>query len=370
MQKSESEFRLEKPEVSVIFAAYRNAGHIEDNYLRLKRSRVKCEFIVAADEPDPTLEFLLRKYSFRVSLSYRRRGKWRALNDAASIAEGRYLLFIDSDTKLLSKIEDIVRALESYDAVEIRKEIDGKNVLEKLVNIDYLNMFAVAKLSEKLKSCLGINGAAFAIRKDVFFSLNGFRNVVNEDTDLGLRLGLSGFSFGTAGRAETKSPGTFREWIIQRERWATGGAQALLNCLPELIKKPVLWIPALYLIFPAIVAFTLNDLMSGSILTKIIYFILPLILALPPKILFFVLFLLFQERMLKNAIVGIVTFIVWVAVEVFTARKLKWSINYALLPVFYFFYSPAWLIISFVALIRVSILKIARKSVKVSNWNP
>jgi cellulose synthase/poly-beta-1,6-N-acetylglucosamine synthase-like glycosyltransferase len=373
VQKSSNasnEKNMNKPLISVIFATYKDAGFIEENYLKLSRSKVKSEFIVAADEPKPHLEFLLKKYSFKVCLSWKRRGKWRALNEATRVAEGKYLLFIDADTKLISSLDDIVKALEDYDAIEIRKEISGNSILEKLVNIDYLNMFAVAKISEKLNSCLGLNGAAFAIKKEVFYALDGFRNVINEDTDLGIRLGLKGYRFGTAGKAETTCPKTIREWILQRERWATGGAQAILNSLTDLAKKPVLWMPALYLIFPAVVAFILNNIVTGDVLTKIVYLILPLVLCLPQKVLFLVLFLLFQERMIKNAIVGIVTFTVWAIVEVFAAKKLEWKISYLLLPAFYFVYSPAWLVLSFVALLRVSMLKLAGKSIKIKNWNP
>jgi len=355
--------------VTVIFAAYRSPGLIEENYLKLKKMGAE-EFIIAADCPDARLRFLMRKYSFKLSVSESRRGKWRALNEASRLAEGDFLLFIDSDTLIECELKEIIRALERYDAVEIRKEIRGKNLMEKLVNIDYLNMFAVAKLSERLNSCLGLNGAAFAIRKDVFFALGGFRNVVNEDTDLGVRLGLRGYRFGTAGKASTAAPKTFREWSTQRERWATGGAQIVLEFLPDLLKKPQLWIPALYLVFPAIVAFALNDLIKGDILTKIVYFILPAVLVLPQKLLFFVLFLLFQERMLKNAIIGLVTFAVWLVCEVAVSIKLRWKISYYLLPAFYFVYSPAWMLISLVSLLRVAAMKVSGRRVKVKNWNP
>ncbi len=355
--------------ITVVFAAYRTPGMIEKNYLMLKKMGVR-EFVLAADCPNARLRYLIRKYSFKLSVSEKRRGKWRALNEASRLAEGEYLLFIDSDTVLECEVGEIVRALKKYDAVEIRKEIIGSSVMEKLVNIDYLNMFAVAKLSERLNSCLGLNGAAFAIRKDVFFSLGGFRNVVNEDTDLGVRLGLKGYSFGTAGRAFTAAPRGFREWTTQRERWATGGAQIVLEFFPELLKKPVLWVPAIYLVFPAIVAFALNDLIKGDILTKIVYFILPAILVLPQKILFLVLFLLFQERMLKNAVVGIVTFAVWLVCEIAVSLKLNWKISYLLLPAFYFLYSPAWLLISLVALLRVAVMKASGKKVRVRDWNP
>jgi len=356
--------------VSVIFAVYKSPGYVEKNYLRLKKSNVECEFILAADEPDSKTLFIARKYSFLRCFSSSRRGKWRALNEAAKLAKGKYLLFIDSDTILECSLEDIIKALQKYDVVEIRKEIMGKKIIEKLVNIDYLNMFTVAKLCEKFNSCLGVNGAAFAIKRDVFFSLNGFRNVVNEDTDLGLRISLKGYSFGTVGKAKTESPKSFKDWLVQRERWATGGAEAILDAFPELIKKPLLWIPAIYLVFPAIVLFILNNLITGNILVKIIYLLLPIIIILPQKLLLIILFILFQERLLKNIVVGITTFIVWMLIEIFVSVKLKWKISYLLLPIFYFFYSPIWMLISFVALLRVLVLKLSGKKVKVKNWNP
>ncbi len=356
--------------VSIIFAVYRHPGKVEENCEKIMKSGLNYELILAADLPDHRTLYLSKKYGMRKCFSEKRRGKWRALNDAAKIAKGEYLIFIDSDTVIESDLSEIINALQKYDAVEIRKEISGNSVMEKLVNIDYLNMFTIAKLCEKMNSCLGFNGAAFAIKKDVFFSLNGFRNVVNEDTDLGLRLGLRGYSFGTAGKAKTSAPKSFREWAVQRERWAIGGAEAVINAFPELVKKPLLWIPAIYLLFPAIILFFFNEVISGNLLTKIVYFLLPLIVVFPQKVLLLILFILFQERLLKNLVVSFLAFLAWLVVEIAVSLKLRWKISYSLLPAFYFFYSPIWMFISFVALIRVLTFKLMGKKVRVRNWNP
>jgi len=351
--------------ISVIIAAYKRAGYIEYN---VKRLRGNYEVIVAADEPERKLLEVIEKYGLKASISEKRRGKWRALNDAAKLATGDVLLFLDSDTRLECDIESISDMLRRYDAVEIRKEINASTTIQKLANVDYLNMCTVATLASKLKASLGLNGAAFGIRKDVFFKLGGFRSKINEDTDLGIRLGLHGFRVGVGGKVVTKAPSTLKEWLAQRERWAIGGAEVFIENFWHIIRKPALWLPAVFLLFPAIAGFAINILISDDALTKLLYLILPAMLFLPPKILALLMFILYQEHLLQNMLAALTAFLVWVIVEVILALKMNWKIDLKLLPVFYFFYSPLWMMLCLTAFFRVSIAKLRKRGVEVKDW--
>lgn len=187
--------------LSVIMTAYRTKGLIQENLERL-RGFGDLEIIIAADEPDEELLNLIREKGLKASISSERRGKWRALNDAVRLASSPYILFLDSDTL----IESLPENFTEFDAMEIRKEVFQDGFWSWLVNIDYMNMFMVAKLAEKLRGCLGLNGTAFIVRKEVIQELRGFNSTVTEDAELGVRIAFNGYRFGTA-LAVTKAPG-------------------------------------------------------------------------------------------------------------------------------------------------------------------
>ncbi len=202
---------------STVLIAYREPGFIEENVKKLMDRGF--EIIIAADEPNDEILRIIREYGLKTTISDKRR-KWRALNDAVAIAEGDYIIFVDSDTRIAE-----LEGFEEFDAVEIRKEINASSLIERLANIEYFNMFLTAKIASKLGSCLSLNGAAFGIKKDILLKLGGFRRCINEDTELGVRLGLNGYRVGVYGRAITKSPSSFKDWLVQRERWSLGGAE-------------------------------------------------------------------------------------------------------------------------------------------------
>jgi len=155
-------------------------------------------------------------------------------------------------------------------------------------------MFITAKLASRLHSSLGLSGAAFWIKKDVLLRLGGFRKRINEDTDLGIRLEINGYSIGVGGKALTKAPSNLRNWFSQRERWALGGAEIFLENFSRIIKNPKLWIPSLFMLFPALVGLIINLLLPNNIILKILYFTLQLMLFLPHKILVFVRLAIFE----------------------------------------------------------------------------
>jgi len=348
--------------LSVIIAAHRKTGYIESNLKKLKG----YEVIIAADEPEEGLVDIIKKYNVKASISSIRRGKWRALNEAVRLASGEILLFLDSDTKLDCDVEEVLELLKGSDAVEIRKELNSSTLLQKLSNVDFLNMFAVACLASKLRTSLGLNGAAFAIKKDVFVDVGQFRPRINEDTDLGVRLALNGYTVSIGGKAITKSPSGLKEWFKQRERWAMGGAEVLLENLYQIIRRPVLWLSALFLLFPAIIGLLLNLSIPDNYISKALFLIIPL--WLPSKIATGLLFILYQKHALQNVIAIVASFFAWMAVEILIARRAGWRISFRILLLYYFIYSPLWMMLCFTALVRVLIAKITSKEVTIKDW--
>jgi len=347
--------------ISAILVAYRDPGYIEENVKKLKDK--VFEIVVAADKPNSELLKIIKKYRLKATISAKRRGKWKALNDAISIANGDYLLFIDSDTRIID-----IGNLEDSDVVEIRKEISCSSVLEKLVNIDYFNMLLSSKIASKLNSCLGLNGAAFGIKKDILLKLGKFRPYLAEDIDLGMRLGLNGYKIKISGKAITKAPSNLREWLSQRERWSAGGSEVVLDNFAYILKKPKIWIPSLILLYPAIIGFLINLLLPDSAILKIFYFILPFIPFLSSKFLILALLTIFELHIIRNLISILISFIAWASVVVAISKKVKYPLQLRVLPAYYFLYSPLWMIVSVVAFVKVLIYRLRNKKVKIEDW--
>ncbi len=315
------------------------------------------EVILAVDEPsDRVLEFI-RECSgcnVKVTMSEKRRGKWRALNDALKLASGDYILFLDSDTKLVDtgKLDEL---MEEYDAVEIRKDVNASSMLEKLASIDYLLMYLIARLTFRLGSCLTVNGSAFCVKRDVILSLGGFRPKITEDADLGIRIGLSGYRTAVSGKALTKAPSTLKEWFVQKERWCLGGSQLLVENFHRVLLKPKMWLPITVLFYPAIIGLLVAIAMPDSFLLKLLSFLIPLLFLLPSNVLSIALLAVFELHTVKNIFAILISFTIWLFVMIIASRKLDYRIEYRLLPVYYFVYSPMWGMVGLVSLMRVLI---------------
>jgi len=346
---------------SAIVVTYRDEGSIEENIKELLKRGY--EVVVAVDEPSENVLRILKSYPVKATVSNKRRGKWRALNDALRLASGEEILFLDSDTKIIDLCE-----LNGKDAIEIRKEVNAGSVLEGLINIDYFVMFLTAKLAEKFNSCLSINGSAFMIKKSVLQSVGGFRRRINEDTDLGVRLGLNGFKVGVDGRAVTKAPSNLRGWFVQRERWSLGSAEVIIENFWMIVRKPRLWIPYLFVFYPAIIGFILSLMLPDSLILKLLYLLIPLMVFLSPKLLSLVMLMLFETHTLKNMLAMTLSFIVWSVTVMYLAGKFKYKVDYKLLPLYYFVYSPLWTMICITSFFRVFILKMLKKEIRVKRW--
>ena len=346
---------------SAVITAYRDEGYVEENVRKLIDRGY--EVVLAIDCPNDKLRDIVRKYDVKATVSERRRGKWRALNDALKLVSGEEILFLDSDTKIVSFAN-----INGSDAVEIRKEIEGKSLIERLVNLDYFVMFLTAKLAEKLNSCLSINGSAFVIKRRVLDILGGFRRRINEDTDLGARLGLNGFKVIVDGKAITRAPKSFKGWFVQRERWSLGGAEVVLDYFWEIAKRPRLWIPYLFVFYPAFVGFLLSMFLPNSVILKLLYFLIPLLVFISPKLLSLAMLMLFEIHTIRNILIVFLSFLLWSTTIVLLSKYYDYKIDFKLLPIYYFIYSPLWAIVCVVSFFRVLIFRLSGKRIDVKGW--
>lgn len=157
-------------------------------------------------------------------------GKAEALNRASALVKADAFLFLDNDI-FLSKAPGFLDALdaelERRDIVELPKVGIGKGFLAQMMKIEFLsNLHAAEAMANNLGANPSMNGAAFAIRKELFVNLRGFAQTINEDMDLAGRAFLAGASFGfpsglVVGNAVAEGPS---EWAKQRKRWMTNNA--------------------------------------------------------------------------------------------------------------------------------------------------
>lgn len=346
---------------TAVIAVYKNAAFLEENVRLLQKEGF--DVIVAADEPEESVREIIEKYSLRATVSERRRGKWRALNDAARIADGEELLFLDSDTIIKN-----LTGLNGADVVEVVKEVEGKGLLEKLVAVDYLVMAMCAKLASKFGSCLGVNGAAFLIKRRAFEELGGFRCKVNEDTELGIRAALGGYRFAVCGRAVTSVPKSIGEWFRQRERWSVGGTEVFVENLSAIIRKPRLWVPYLVLFYPAIFGLVISLFFTENYIAKLLYLVLPFLALISPKLASIAILAVYEMENVRNLVAGVASFVAWSGLILLASKKLGYRVDMKVLPIYYFIYSPLWTVICLISLMRVAVARVTGRKIELKDW--
>ena len=156
--------------------------------------------------------------------------------------------------------------------------------------------------------------------------------------------------------------------MTQRERWAIGGAEVFLDNYKEILKKPKLWIPALLLLYPAFLGFLINLILKDGIFLKTLYFLLPFMIFVPSKLLTLILLAVYSVHVSKNTLILLSTFVIWVVIISILARKFKYKIDLWVLPIYYFIYSPLWMMLCIVCLIRVLLARRFGKRIGVKGW--
>ncbi|MEM2082288.1 MAG: glycosyltransferase, partial [Candidatus Bathyarchaeia archaeon] len=148
------------------------------------------ELIVAVDEPNGLTGAARLRFEpkgVRFLLNEQRLGKAESLNRAIPLAKGEVLLFLDADVLvpeggILGKVAE---AMEGIDLLEIKKDVFGGTLLQRMVRYEYLEAAAISQAFSVLAGgCPAINGAAFAIRRGALERLGGFAKAVSEDFEL------------------------------------------------------------------------------------------------------------------------------------------------------------------------------------------
>ena len=318
------------------------------------------------DEPTkPSVDLSRRMGSdVRFILNGERLGKVNALNAAIKQSEGEILLFLDGDIALSqnSSLKAVAEEMKNSEIIEIKKKIIRDSFLARAVNYDYLSFnYTNWIFSRFLGRCLGFNGAAFAIRRETFQSLGGFRRVVCEDLDMGIRSFLNNVKFRYAENIEVQnkvSP-SWRQWFKQRKRWGIGLAiwirEYYRNLLSSLRRHPKILIPSLLILFPSLPLFIINTMIPNEMYLKVLSILL---LFLATKQLFLLPPILLTSLgmvLIKNFFASAISFGIYALIFYFFARKLDYAFNLAEFVFFYFIYNALWLLIAIVSILRIMI---------------
>ncbi len=334
----------------------------------LAQQNVSKEIFVTVDQP--TDDFLaqiptLERPNVQFLINQERVGKANALNSTVAQSTGKVLVFLDSDVSIPNDpdyLRKIVMKTETADVVDIKKRVTkDKSFLSKMAYYEYLTFNISSWLASRyMHKCPAVNGAAFAIKRETFERVHGFRKVVAEDIDIATRAFLADSSFAYTADVEVQNVvhSDWKKWFTQRRRWAIGQALWLKDWYKDLVrrfvKKPQIFLPSLFFLYPSVAVFVLSAIvpsvwMYNSLLVFSLFLSVKFNIALP-----IFLFSLATADILKILLISLSGFAITATVFYGFSRKLGFrDVKLHELFVYYFFYSTIWIMIIIVGHIQV-----------------
>jgi cellulose synthase/poly-beta-1,6-N-acetylglucosamine synthase-like glycosyltransferase len=175
-----------RSKVTLIISAYNEGASIENkilNSLAIEYPRELLEIMVVSDASDDNTDQIVRNYSYRgISLQrYEGRlGKSECLNRAVPAAKGDIVIF--SDANSLYESDAVMKLIRNFADPEIgfvtgsTRYISSRalGTIVEPISI-YSRLEQLTKdLESRISSCVGADGAIFAIRKNLYKSLKRY----------------------------------------------------------------------------------------------------------------------------------------------------------------------------------------------------
>jgi cellulose synthase/poly-beta-1,6-N-acetylglucosamine synthase-like glycosyltransferase len=231
------------PSVSVLISVYNEEKHIVtriENLLKLDYPGDKLEILIGSDGSTDRTNELVRTFpDARVKLRAfeQREGKPSVLNRLVPQAHSELLVFSDANAMFGS---DALRKLARHFANPQIGGVCGRLVLHGDSNetdeSPYWKLETYLKTREStLDSCLGANGAIYAIRKSCWPSIPD--NTFVDDFVIGMRVREAGHRviYDTEAVANEELPQSVGHEMTRRIRIGAGGFQALFLCWRSLL---------------------------------------------------------------------------------------------------------------------------------------
>lgn len=357
--------------ISIFIPVYRESDFLEPLLRSLLEDPYReKEIFVVIDEPTERSIKISEVFSSKNNVHFifngERKGKANVLNEIVKDSKGTIFLFLDSDILVDGErgsfLEIVSREMRDAEIIEVKKGVVKDSLIAKIVSYDYLS-FNLTNwyFSSKMGRCLGVNGAAFAIRRETFEKLGGFRRVICEDLDLATRSFIAGarFKFIDKVSVYTKAPSKWREWFNQRKRWGIGAAfwfKEYFRLLKSIVcKHPGVVIPSLLFIFPALPLFLVSLFIPDDLSLKALYLSLILLstkasVLLPPTALTST-----ALPMIRSFLVTIGNLAIYSLIFYVVARKFHFDFNPLEFAIFYLIIAPIWLLIVIISLFKAYI---------------
>jgi poly-beta-1,6-N-acetyl-D-glucosamine synthase len=355
-------------DVSIFIPVYKESSQLADMLNQLVSQNVSKEIFVTVDQP--TDEFSKKISNLEISnvkfiVNKERLGKANALNSTVKLSSGKVLLFLDADVGIPNDpdyLRKIVMDMQHTDVLDIKKKVTkDKSFLSRMAYYEYLTFNISAWLASRyMHKCPAVNGAAFAIKRETFEKVGGFRKVVAEDIDIATRAFLENSSFAYTHGVEVQNVvhSGWKKWFTQRRRWAIGQALWLKDWYKPLarrfIKKPQVLLPSLFFLYPSVAVFFLSAVIPSlwlynSLLVFSLFLTVKFNIALPVFLLS-----LATADILKIILISLSGFAITAGVFYGFSRKLGFrEVKLHELFLYYFFYSSVWMLIIIAGHIQV-----------------
>ncbi|MGQ2995962.1 poly-beta-1,6-N-acetyl-D-glucosamine synthase [Variovorax sp.] len=241
----------EQPLVSVIVPCFNEGERVQEVIEQLMRSHYPNYEVIAvndgsSDDTGAILDALATRYGqLRVVHHATNQGKAVALNTAAVLANGEYILGVDGDALVdpdaIAWMLTHMLHSERVGAVTGNPRIRGRTTLLGRMQVgEFSSNIGLIKRTQQLAGRLfTVSGVLSMFRRNALLDVDFWSpDVMTEDIDISWKLQLKDWRVRYEPRALCwiLMPETVRGLYRQRQRWATGGIQTLLRYTGQVIK--------------------------------------------------------------------------------------------------------------------------------------
>jgi len=236
------------PSISFIIPCYNDADSVTETVDSIYGVVGKHADVVVIDDCSndnsrEILEELQKVYRFTFAQNMRNIGKTATLNSHSHLARNKIICFVDADVIVNKRsfVDALARLRgERVGAVSCPYASRNKGFLPLMQHIEY-NMVSFIQGSYNLFSAIHLWGGFIVIKRKAFLDAGKFSlNAITEDKDLAFKLNEKGWKVEQSPYpVESYAPDTCKDWVKQKIRWASGGAQCYFKHWKIWIRNPL-----------------------------------------------------------------------------------------------------------------------------------